>query len=198
MPQKSKFGHVVMAPPAPKPTFQPFVEESDQLPTMWVEWVDRYCQIFSLRYTVKRKWKIIDTLVLLTSPGLRARSTQRWTRFYRHVSRAERKLPWRDSRRVTCSSSRPSPPRSRACTAKNCCSAAPPSSALKNCVPNAISKRWSKNELPPVLQADLFVNCFVFQISTTCMNVQLLCRMLSFCKYFVDGDTVTRKRLKGW
>ncbi|XP_008323286.1 mitotic checkpoint serine/threonine-protein kinase BUB1 beta [Cynoglossus semilaevis] len=34
MPQKSKFGHVVMAPPPPKPTFQPFVEESDQLPTM--------------------------------------------------------------------------------------------------------------------------------------------------------------------
>ncbi|KAK9533517.1 hypothetical protein VZT92_008629 [Zoarces viviparus] len=34
IPQKSKFGHAVMAPPPPKPTFQPFVEESDQLPTM--------------------------------------------------------------------------------------------------------------------------------------------------------------------
>ncbi|XP_070777122.1 mitotic checkpoint serine/threonine-protein kinase BUB1 beta [Enoplosus armatus] len=34
MPQKSKFGHTVMAPPPPKPTFQPFVEESDQPPTM--------------------------------------------------------------------------------------------------------------------------------------------------------------------
>nr|XP_040054877.1 mitotic checkpoint serine/threonine-protein kinase BUB1 beta [Gasterosteus aculeatus aculeatus] len=34
IPQKSKFGHTVMAPPPPKPTFQPFVEESDQLPTM--------------------------------------------------------------------------------------------------------------------------------------------------------------------
>ncbi|XP_012707758.2 mitotic checkpoint serine/threonine-protein kinase BUB1 beta [Fundulus heteroclitus] len=34
MPQKTKFGHSVMAPPPPKPTFQPFVEESDQPPTM--------------------------------------------------------------------------------------------------------------------------------------------------------------------
>ncbi|KAG7226161.1 hypothetical protein INR49_014256, partial [Caranx melampygus] len=34
VPQKSKFGHTVMAPPPPKPTFQPFVEESDQPPTM--------------------------------------------------------------------------------------------------------------------------------------------------------------------
>ncbi|XP_026159632.1 mitotic checkpoint serine/threonine-protein kinase BUB1 beta [Mastacembelus armatus] len=34
MPQKTKFGHTVMAPPPPKPTFQPFVEESDQPPTM--------------------------------------------------------------------------------------------------------------------------------------------------------------------
>ncbi|CAJ1073823.1 mitotic checkpoint serine/threonine-protein kinase BUB1 beta [Xyrichtys novacula] len=34
MPQKSKFGRTVMAPPPPKPTFQPFVEESDQPPTM--------------------------------------------------------------------------------------------------------------------------------------------------------------------
>ncbi|XP_037342710.2 mitotic checkpoint serine/threonine-protein kinase BUB1 beta [Pungitius pungitius] len=34
IPQKSKFGHTVMAPPPPKPTFQPFVEESDELPTM--------------------------------------------------------------------------------------------------------------------------------------------------------------------
>ncbi|XP_038584857.1 mitotic checkpoint serine/threonine-protein kinase BUB1 beta [Micropterus salmoides] len=34
MPQKSKFGHTVMAPPPPKPTFQPFVEESDQPPVM--------------------------------------------------------------------------------------------------------------------------------------------------------------------
>ncbi|XP_029972930.1 mitotic checkpoint serine/threonine-protein kinase BUB1 beta [Salarias fasciatus] len=34
MPQKSKFGHTIMAPPPPKPTFQPFVEESDQPPTM--------------------------------------------------------------------------------------------------------------------------------------------------------------------
>ncbi|KAF3701351.1 Mitotic checkpoint serine/threonine-protein kinase BUB1 beta [Channa argus] len=34
LPQKSKFGHTVMAPPPPKPTFQPFVEESDQPPTM--------------------------------------------------------------------------------------------------------------------------------------------------------------------
>ncbi|XP_041827039.1 mitotic checkpoint serine/threonine-protein kinase BUB1 beta [Melanotaenia boesemani] len=34
LPQKTKFGHTVMAPPPPKPTFQPFVEESDQLPTM--------------------------------------------------------------------------------------------------------------------------------------------------------------------
>uniref|UniRef100_A0A3Q3W2E2 BUB1 N-terminal domain-containing protein n=1 Tax=Mola mola TaxID=94237 RepID=A0A3Q3W2E2_MOLML len=32
--KKSKFGHTVMAPPPPKPTFQPFVEESDQPPTM--------------------------------------------------------------------------------------------------------------------------------------------------------------------
>ncbi|XP_069008090.1 mitotic checkpoint serine/threonine-protein kinase BUB1 beta [Embiotoca jacksoni] len=34
MPQKSKFGHTIMAPPPPKPTFQPFVEETDQPPTM--------------------------------------------------------------------------------------------------------------------------------------------------------------------
>ncbi|XP_016525556.1 mitotic checkpoint serine/threonine-protein kinase BUB1 beta-like [Poecilia formosa] len=34
MPQKTKFGHAVMPPPPPKPTFQPFVEESDQPPTM--------------------------------------------------------------------------------------------------------------------------------------------------------------------
>ncbi|XP_035530125.1 mitotic checkpoint serine/threonine-protein kinase BUB1 beta [Morone saxatilis] len=34
MPQKTKFGHTVMAPPPPKPSFQPFVEESDQPPTM--------------------------------------------------------------------------------------------------------------------------------------------------------------------
>lgn len=36
MPQRSRFGHTLMAPPTPKPTFQPFVEESDQPPTMWV------------------------------------------------------------------------------------------------------------------------------------------------------------------
>lgn len=36
MPQKSKYGHTVMAPPPAKPTFQPFVEEFDQPPTMWV------------------------------------------------------------------------------------------------------------------------------------------------------------------
>ncbi|XP_054469430.1 mitotic checkpoint serine/threonine-protein kinase BUB1 beta isoform X2 [Anoplopoma fimbria] len=34
IPQKSKFGHTVMAPPPPKPMFQPFVEQSDQPPTM--------------------------------------------------------------------------------------------------------------------------------------------------------------------
>ncbi|XP_070698782.1 mitotic checkpoint serine/threonine-protein kinase BUB1 beta [Pempheris klunzingeri] len=34
MPQKSKFGRTVMAPPPAKPTFQPFVEESDQPPAM--------------------------------------------------------------------------------------------------------------------------------------------------------------------
>ncbi|CAL9686388.1 unnamed protein product [Knipowitschia caucasica] len=35
MRQKTKYGHTVMAPPPPaKPTFQPFVEESDQPPTM--------------------------------------------------------------------------------------------------------------------------------------------------------------------
>ncbi|KAM8913606.1 mitotic checkpoint serine/threonine-protein kinase BUB1 beta isoform 1-T3 [Spinachia spinachia] len=34
IPQKSKFGHTAMAPPPPKPMFQPFVEESDQLPMM--------------------------------------------------------------------------------------------------------------------------------------------------------------------
>ncbi|XP_067469445.1 mitotic checkpoint serine/threonine-protein kinase BUB1 beta [Thunnus thynnus] len=34
MPQKTKFGHTVTAPPPLKPTFQPFVEESDQPPTM--------------------------------------------------------------------------------------------------------------------------------------------------------------------
>lgn len=34
MPQKTKFGHAVMPPPPPKPTFQPFVEESDQPPAM--------------------------------------------------------------------------------------------------------------------------------------------------------------------
>ncbi|XP_038150391.1 mitotic checkpoint serine/threonine-protein kinase BUB1 beta [Cyprinodon tularosa] len=32
--QKTKFGHAVMPPPPPKPTFQPFVEESDEPPTM--------------------------------------------------------------------------------------------------------------------------------------------------------------------
>ncbi|XP_029349439.1 mitotic checkpoint serine/threonine-protein kinase BUB1 beta isoform X2 [Echeneis naucrates] len=32
--KKSKFGHTVMAPPPSKPTFQPFVDESDQPPTM--------------------------------------------------------------------------------------------------------------------------------------------------------------------
>ncbi|XP_072314242.1 mitotic checkpoint serine/threonine-protein kinase BUB1 beta [Eucyclogobius newberryi] len=34
MRQKNKYGHTVMAPPPAKPTFQPFVEESDQPPTM--------------------------------------------------------------------------------------------------------------------------------------------------------------------
>ncbi|XP_037550662.1 mitotic checkpoint serine/threonine-protein kinase BUB1 beta [Nematolebias whitei] len=34
IPQKTKYGCTVMAPPPAKPTFQPFVEESDQLPTM--------------------------------------------------------------------------------------------------------------------------------------------------------------------
>lgn len=36
MPQKNKFGHIVMAPPRPKLTLQPFVEESDpnEPPTM--------------------------------------------------------------------------------------------------------------------------------------------------------------------
>ncbi|KAM6913206.1 mitotic checkpoint serine/threonine-protein kinase BUB1 beta [Xenentodon cancila] len=34
MPQKTKFGLPVMAPPPPKPTFQPFVEDSDQPPIM--------------------------------------------------------------------------------------------------------------------------------------------------------------------
>ncbi|XP_030298975.1 mitotic checkpoint serine/threonine-protein kinase BUB1 beta isoform X2 [Sparus aurata] len=34
LPQKSKYGRTVMAPPPPKPTFQPFVEETDQPPTM--------------------------------------------------------------------------------------------------------------------------------------------------------------------
>ncbi|XP_076017622.1 mitotic checkpoint serine/threonine-protein kinase BUB1 beta [Genypterus blacodes] len=34
MPQKSRFGRTVMAPPPLKPTFQPFVDESDQLPAM--------------------------------------------------------------------------------------------------------------------------------------------------------------------
>uniref|UniRef100_A0A1A8B667 Budding uninhibited by benzimidazoles 1 homolog beta b n=1 Tax=Nothobranchius furzeri TaxID=105023 RepID=A0A1A8B667_NOTFU len=34
MPQKTTFGHKIMAPPPAKPTFQPFVEESDQPPTM--------------------------------------------------------------------------------------------------------------------------------------------------------------------
>lgn len=33
MPQRSRFGHTVVAPPS-KPNFQPFVEESDQPPTM--------------------------------------------------------------------------------------------------------------------------------------------------------------------
>ncbi|KAF7704164.1 mitotic checkpoint serine/threonine-protein kinase BUB1 beta [Silurus meridionalis] len=33
LPQKSRFGHTVVAPP-PKPTFQPFVEESDQPPVV--------------------------------------------------------------------------------------------------------------------------------------------------------------------
>ncbi|CAN9502253.1 unnamed protein product [Ophioblennius macclurei] len=33
MPQKSKFGRAIMAPPPPKSTFQPYVEESDQPPT---------------------------------------------------------------------------------------------------------------------------------------------------------------------
>ncbi|NP_001239175.2 mitotic checkpoint serine/threonine-protein kinase BUB1 beta isoform X1 [Oryzias latipes] len=32
--QKTKFGHAVMAPPPPKPNFQPFVEESTQPPVM--------------------------------------------------------------------------------------------------------------------------------------------------------------------
>ncbi|XP_003962631.1 mitotic checkpoint serine/threonine-protein kinase BUB1 beta [Takifugu rubripes] len=34
VPLKSKIGHTVMAPPPSKPTFQPFVEESDEPPTM--------------------------------------------------------------------------------------------------------------------------------------------------------------------
>ncbi|KAM4624751.1 mitotic checkpoint serine/threonine-protein kinase BUB1 beta [Polymixia lowei] len=34
MPQRSRFGHTVVAPPPIKPTFQPFVEESNQPPTM--------------------------------------------------------------------------------------------------------------------------------------------------------------------
>lgn len=34
MPQKSRFGHTVVAPPITKPSFQPFVEESDEPPTM--------------------------------------------------------------------------------------------------------------------------------------------------------------------
>ncbi|XP_034051522.1 mitotic checkpoint serine/threonine-protein kinase BUB1 beta [Thalassophryne amazonica] len=34
MPQRSKFGNTVMAPPPSKPAFQPYVEDSDQPPTM--------------------------------------------------------------------------------------------------------------------------------------------------------------------
>ncbi|XP_029981883.1 mitotic checkpoint serine/threonine-protein kinase BUB1 beta [Sphaeramia orbicularis] len=34
MRQKNKYGQTIMAPPPSKPTFQPFVEESDQPPTM--------------------------------------------------------------------------------------------------------------------------------------------------------------------
>ncbi|CAL8272217.1 unnamed protein product [Merluccius merluccius] len=34
MPQRSRFGHKIVAPPVTKPTFQPFVEESDEPPTM--------------------------------------------------------------------------------------------------------------------------------------------------------------------
>lgn len=34
MRQKTKYGNLLMAPPPAKPTFQPFVEESDQPPTM--------------------------------------------------------------------------------------------------------------------------------------------------------------------
>lgn len=34
MPQRSRFGHKLVAPPVTKPNFQPFVEESDEPPTM--------------------------------------------------------------------------------------------------------------------------------------------------------------------
>ncbi|XP_056151991.1 mitotic checkpoint serine/threonine-protein kinase BUB1 beta [Lampris incognitus] len=34
MPQKTRFGHTVVGPPVTKPSFQPFVEESDQPPKM--------------------------------------------------------------------------------------------------------------------------------------------------------------------
>ncbi|XP_059908133.1 mitotic checkpoint serine/threonine-protein kinase BUB1 beta [Gadus macrocephalus] len=34
MPQRSRFGHKIVAPPLAKPSFQPFVEESDEPPTM--------------------------------------------------------------------------------------------------------------------------------------------------------------------
>lgn len=94
--------------------------------------------------------------------GLHVRSTQQWTQFYHHASPAERKPLWRDCRSTISNRRKQNQEiyRRRACTVKSCCSVAPLSSALRNCVLNATSKRChgrsevKKIKLVPVLQTD--------------------------------------------
>lgn len=82
--------------------------------------------------------------------GRHVRSTRQWTQFCQHASPAERKLLWRGFRSTSSNRGREEL-RSRACTVKSCCSAAPLNSALRNCRLSDILKRWLSKML---LQSD--------------------------------------------
>lgn len=147
----------------------------------------------------------------VSSSGHHVRSTQRWTRFYQRVSHAERKLLWRDSRSTISSRrrQRQGSHRSRACTVKSCCSAAPPNSALRNCELNATSKRWHRShrrsqvkriKLVPLLKSDTSNNtliiAFFYGLSPWILTLSML-----FCKYFCLRRPSCSERSKdrrGW
>lgn len=148
-----------MAPPPSKPSFKPFVEETDEVPKMWVDhynlqMIMEAVLIRTTCYLLSFSSCFISCFLL----GLRVRSTQQWTKCCRSVNPAWRKRLWRGcrNRRRRNQEKR----RSRACTLKSCCSVEPLSSALKNCALNAILKRWLRRAqvrgviLVPALQSD--------------------------------------------